>query len=573
MALKPYKSERKMMRSFGGVNKLKNAPPSDFSNMKNLSAEEYPFVTVRGKRGSVKDLTKPNGFGALEELYYVDGTGFFYNNVKKGDVADNEKQIVNSGADILIFPDKVKYNIANGGWNYLEKTFTQSSTVTVSVSKKDGTVYSGYTVGPTPPATPIGGDMWIDTSGNFDVMKIYSEETELWVSFSTTYFKIECTGINTDFSQFDGVTISGLTDNDLNMDYVIQYAGLNYIILYGLLRTGFTQETGFQMKRTVPDLNYVTEFNNRIWGCSNTNHEIYASKLGDSNNWNVFEGISTDSYAVTIASAGYFTGAISFGGYVMFFKEDCIHRIFGNKPSNFEVNEVSHSGVKSGCSKSLAIVNGVLYYLSINGVMAYSGGYPDCISDKLGNLDGYTDAVGCGFGDKYYLSMQDPNNMWHLYVYDTRKRTWHIEDNTHLLFASYLKDEVYMLDSDGTIITVNGSKGTKEGDIEWYGETGIFGLETPDGKYIGRIQLRVDVENANRFASIGESTFNLDIQYNSNGEWINTAQLRSSTLRSYTVPVAIRRCDHFKLRMSGKGEFTLFSIALETFEGGMYATL
>lgn len=561
-----------MMRTFGGVNRLKNAPPNDFASMKNLSSMEYPYMTVRGKRGSVKTLTKPNGMGALNELYYVDGDKFYFNDEYKGSVTDNEKQFVNSGAEVLIFPDKVKYNTHNDGWNLLEKTFTQAHTLTASISKKDGTVFGAYTVGGTPPANPVGGDMWIDTTGEFDVMKIYSAENEIWVSHSTTYFKIECKDIHKDFKQFDGVKITGLS-NDLDASYVLQHVGIDYIILYGLLKTSITKETGFKMTRLTPDFDYVTEFNNRIWGCSSTEHEVYASKLGDPDNWDAFEGISTDSYAVTIASAGYFTGATTYGGYVMFFKEDCIHRIFGNKPSNFEVNEVRHAGVKNTCSKSLAIVNGVLYYVSVNGVMAYSGGYPEQISDKLGNLDGYTNAVACGFGDKYYLSMQDPNNMWHLYVYDTRKRTWHIEDNTHLLFASYLKDEVYMLDSDGTIITVNGSKGTKEGDIEWYGETGIFGLETPDGKYIGRIQLRVDVENANRFASIGESTFNLDIQYNSNGEWINTAQLRSSTLRSYTVPVAIRRCDHFKLRMSGKGEFTLFSIALETFEGGMYATL
>jgi hypothetical protein len=298
---------------------------------------------------------------------------------------------------------------------------------------------------------------------------------------------------------------------------------------------------------------------------------VYASKLGDPKNWNAYEGISTDSYVATIASAGNFTGAITYGGYVMFFKEDCIHRIFGNKPANFEINEIQHQGVKSGCSKSLAVVNGALYYLSINGVMEYTGGYPEVISTKMGNMDRYTEAVGFGFGDKYYMSVKDEANDWHLFVFDTRKRLWHEEDNTQVKYSAYLDDDVFIINGDDEIVSIKGENGTEEGLLDWECVSGLYGLESPDGKYVGKIQLRVDIDNGERFPYVAESTFKLDIEYDSNNQWVNIMNLSSYELRSYNIPVPIRRCDHFRIKMYGRGVFTLYSMTLEIFDGGDYA--
>jgi hypothetical protein len=572
MKLTPYKIQRQMVNKFGGYNVLSNAAYNEFTSMSNLTGDKYPYLTVRDRRSMIKELTSPTGFGALEELYYVDGTAFFYNAVNKGAVTAGQKILVNSGAEVLIFPDNKSYNTSNGAYVSLDATFTQSTTATISISKSDGTVYSSYTVSSSPPVSPSSGDVWIDTSGNFDVMKIYSGETELWASISTTYIKIACEGIDDNFSQFDGVTLSGCTNNDLNMDYIIQYIGVDYIILYGLLRTEITQETGLVLTRSIPTIDFATVYNNRVWGCSSTNHEVYASKLGDPKNWNAYEGISTDSYVATIASAGNFTGAITYGGYVMFFKEDCIHRIFGNKPANFEINEIQHQGVKSGCSKSLAVVNGALYYLSINGVMEYTGGYPEVISTKMGNMDRYTEAVGFGFGDKYYMSVKDESNDWHLFVFDTRKRLWHEEDDTQVKYAAYLKDDVFIINGDNEIVSIKGENGTEEGLLDWECVSGLYGLESPDGKYVGKIQLRVDIDNGERFPYVAESTFKLDIEYDSNNQWVNIMNLSSYELRSYNIPVPIRRCDHFRIKMYGRGVFTLYSMTLEIFDGGDYAT-
>ncbi len=57
--------------------------------------------------------------------------------------------------------------------------------------------------------------------------------------------------------------------------------------------TPYTETGTLSVRRTVPDLLYVCENENRLWGCDKTT--IYASKLGDIFNWNVYDGLDTQT--------------------------------------------------------------------------------------------------------------------------------------------------------------------------------------------------------------------------------------------------------------------------------------
>lgn len=87
-----------------------------------------------------------------------------------------------------------------------------------------------------------------------------------------------------------------------------------------------------ELERRVPDMDYLTECDNRVWGCSNKENVIYACKLGDPTNWFSYRGIAADSYAVTVGSDGAFTGAATCMGYALFFKENTLHKLYGSKP-------------------------------------------------------------------------------------------------------------------------------------------------------------------------------------------------------------------------------------------------
>ena len=136
-------------------------------------------------------------------------------------------------------------------------------------------------------------------------------------------------------------------------------------------------------RRRVPRLEYVTENANRVWGCNSEENVIYSCKLGDPTNWYSYRGIASDSYAVNVGSDGPFTGAATCMGYVLFFKENCLHKLYGSRPADYQLVSVQCRGVAKQASKSMCVLAEVLYYLSPDGVMAWDGSLPVKISGCL----------------------------------------------------------------------------------------------------------------------------------------------------------------------------------------------
>lgn len=118
-------------------------------------------------------------------------------------------------------------------------------------------------------------------------------------------------------------------------------------------------------RRRVPRLEYVTENANRVWGCNSEENVIYSCKLGDPTNWYSYRGIASDSYAVNVGSDGPFTGAATCMGYVLFFKENCLHKLYGSRPADYQLVSVQCRGVAKQASKSMCVLAEVLYYLSL----------------------------------------------------------------------------------------------------------------------------------------------------------------------------------------------------------------
>ncbi|MFR6561686.1 MAG: hypothetical protein ACLUR5_06625 [Eubacterium ventriosum] len=160
------------------------------------------------------------------------------------------------------------------------------------------------------------------------------------------------------------------------------------------------------IKKDMPDMDYITISANRIWGCSNAKHEIYACKQGDPTSWRTYAGIANDAYAVTIGSDGDFTGACTYKGMPFFFKENLIICLYGTKPSNYQVSEIYYPGIEKGSSESLALVNGYVYFKSKKGVVRFDGSSTQTISGELG-LKVFNNAVGGAGEEKYYIAMQE----------------------------------------------------------------------------------------------------------------------------------------------------------------------
>ena len=568
-------NSRQMVDVFKGYNHNLRITDGEFFDMKNMTSDHYPVLSPRKNRGVYASPTSPTGLIAKDALCYVDGTKFVINEyeIEMG-LSDEPKQLISMGAYVIIMPDKKWINTIDHQFGDIEAHFDNQDSqldVTFTLCTIDGADYENMTTSANEPENPANLALWIDTSSKPHTLKQYSETSAVWVQIATTYIKISCPGIGAAFNQYDGVTISGIKADqlqDLNASMVIWAKGDDYIVVVGILDEVISQPVdigAISVDRRMPIMDFIVESENRLWGCrygvannGEVVNEIYASKLGDFKNWDCRMNISTDSYTASCGTDGVFTGAIHFKGNPHFFKENCVHKVYGNYPANFQIQTTDCRGVQKGCEKSLAIVNETLFYKARSGVCAYDGSLPVEVSYALGDMH-YGSAVAGSHGNKYYISMQEAVSPdYCLFVYDIAKGMWHKEDDLQVDCFCSCRGEMYAI-SNGSIITMLGSGTTDTEPVEWMVETGEIGIYSPDMKYISRITIRMAMDI--------NAEVSIYAQYDLSDAWEPVCTLVSTNLRSFSIPIRPRRCDYMKLRIEGIGAANIYSFT-KTIEQG-----
>lgn len=566
-------TSREIVDVFKGYNHNLRIGDGEFFDMTNLSSDNYPVLSPRPQRGVYAVPSIPQGMVAKDSLCYVDGRDFVINGYRVSmglTIDDTPKTLISMGAYVIIMPDKKYINTADlADHGSIEASVTTSTDVTFELCRVDGVGYGDVVTQETPPTNPANMALWIDTSEIPHQLKQYSTTNDMWSAIATTYIKISAAGIGVPFEVNDGVTISGIVNPalaDLNAAMVVWAKGDNYIVVTGILDQVTTQETPITVSRKMPNMDFIIESENRLWGCrygvalnGEIVNELYASKLGDFKNWNCFMGISTDSYVASVGTDGQFTGAITHLGYPLFFKENCLHKVYGNYPANYQIQTTACRGVQKGCERSLAIVNEVLYYKARSGVCAYDGSLPAEISSVLGDMS-YSKAVAGDLGNKYYISMLDTEGSYHLFVYDTLRGMWHREDDTEAVQFCNCRGDLYFIDhADNQIKTVKGTGVKETSPIKWSATTGIIGTDSPDKKYVSRMDVRMKLGVGDRV------TFY--VEYDSSGEWEHLFNMDGVKLWTFAVPIRPQRCDHLRLKIVGYGDAKIYSIC-KTIEQG-----
>lgn len=565
--------------TFQGYNHGLKINGGEFYDMKNLTSSYYPVLSPRHKRAEFNVGVDVHSLYSKEKLLYVQNgelyyggeqiIGFPYLYPQHNDV----RHMVSMGAYVVIFPDKVYLNTADlSDYGSIEAHFAteEGTNVEYTLCTLTGENYENYSTGATAPEEAGNGSLWLDTSDTPHVLKKYSETDSMWVSLATTYVKITSPNIGKSFKEYDCVTISGSVVEDFNTDMIIWACGDDYIIVAGIIDEMTTQNTAFAVDRNCPDMDFVCQGENRIWGCNSELNEIYCCKLGDFKNWRCYMGVASDSYAVTVGSDGDFTGAIRYGYYTLFFKENCIHKVYGTNPP-FEVSTNYVRGVQKSSDKSLCVVNETLFYKSPTGICAYEGGSSVTISDNFGTLY-YDKAVGGAFRDKYYISMHNGGKRA-LFVYDLNRNMWHKEDDIEILEMANNSSNLYMVvkkndenvlyiaDSEQAYGTFTGSLAgwSVEEAVEWEAVTGLIGLDVPEQKYFNRLICRLEISEG--------ATVNVFVEYNSSGEWRHLESLTAQKNYGTAFPInPDYRCDHFRLKLTGTGDVKIYSLTfnLET---------
>ena len=315
-------------------------------------------------------------------------------------------------------------------------------------------------------------------------------------------------------------------------------------------------ESSVTITREVPDLDFLCTAYNRLWGCKGD--LVYASKLGDPFNFNVFDSLATDSYSVETGSPGSFTACCCYLGYPTFFKEEVIYKIYGSAPSNFEAVAAFSAGVAKGSHRSLAVAGEMLFYLSRAGVVSYSGGAPVFLRAPFGNI-AYGRGVAGSDGAKYYISMADNAGIFHLFVYDTTLSLWHKEDDQEMAAFYYRDHCLMMVDSEGAFMTAaNGNTaftGTLEAKLSWLAEFGDFIENSPDKKAVTKVLVRLDLDDG--------AEAELGIGYDGKDYLKIGKTLTGARKRSWYLPLIPARCDYFRLRIKGRGGCRIHSLTVE----------
>ena len=600
-------SGRQMLRAFGGVNETYGCSEAELSSSLNFSARGYPALQTRAKRRKVRTVKDVNGMYHLNGLVLCRGTTLEYTPderesregavVLENALTDTEKTMTGMGTKVLIWPDKKAFDIETGELTDLAAAWELGGgQMTVTPCDGEGKTYTPDSVGTEEPESPADGQLFLkgeaeEPYGAAGVLMKYSAKNKKWTEILLQDVRIHCPGLGSVMKEGDTVTVSGMPQEvcdalaagldgevsigTLDGDDVIatltpQQESSRYYGSWTVTATSATWQSAdgkvsenkavnapVKLERRVPDLDFVTEQGNRVWGCSRKENSIYACALGDPTNWYSYRGIASDSYAVSVGSDGAFTGAASCLGYVLFFKEHCIHKLYGTKPSDYQMSSVRCRGVAANAAKSLCVIAETLYYLSPDGVMAWSGSLPSKVSGALdtGKLTAVDRAVGGQLDARYYLYLhRKTEDGGRLLVYDTERGVWQEESTAGTGMVS-TGQQLYLWDGSALWAAdpEREAGGEDETELKFEAVTGDIGLAVPDDKYISRVTLRMD--------ALAHTVLTVAVSYDG-GDWETVSSCAvTKDHQRVNLPFVPRRHDTMRLKFAGTGQMALRSMA------------
>lgn len=505
-----------------------------------------------------------------------------------------ERQMVMIGAKVVIIPDMVWANVVDlaagtamvsgtnyGSLNQTNKTST-GDTVTLTVCDLDGDPFASVVVGKTEPTDHT--KMWIDTTEEATALRGYSESYAMYVVMDSPYVRIQAPGIAAGLNQGDAVAVSMAVQrgtmtkrlwreikallNSSHYIYEIHHADpddptdVDWVVVAGLISSDeesitTTANHNLTLARTAPEMDYVVECGNRLWGCryglnadGQTINEIYACALGDPSNWDVYQGISTDSYTASRGKAGPFTGAAVLGGCPLFFREDGLEKVYPSNTGAHQIQAYSLEGVEQGADRSLVVINERLYYKSPMGICVYTGTMPQRISEAFGRMR-LTGGVAARDYRRYALRTTDADSgQAMLCVYDPETGQWYLEDDPGAVYMLTWQDELYAVLQDDSLMAMRG--GADSRGVRWWAETGMLQLAFTESTWIKEIRVRASLD----LGSTLRVLLSID-----GGPWQRKGTIHGQTTHTQELHIRPRRCDNFRIRLEGTGGCRVYTVS------------
>lgn len=606
---------RRNITSFGGLDRTARAGGTKLGDMMNMSGEDVPSLTSRPPRGIWTCADSSDGVTVSGKKVYlndeisaaaavngrlclVSKNGVIADGVPMSGAQPNGKEVTRTvvpfGRGFFIAPDglfaeknasDVGYTAKKVGLTY----FSQTATDITAVDSHGETVTSAACE--TLPESGSEGDVAVLTSS--DEAYEYTFTNGAWVKGRRVYPSFTADGIGDGFRVNDKVLLKNVYTYDERRTYRVIDVSDGMLTVDAPYKGNKTKLRA-SIERYCPTLDFAVESNNRIWGCRYGKNifgefvnEIYACSLGDALSWDAFDGISSDSYAVSLGCPGEFTGAAVLDGRPVFFKEDKIITVTGTVPQNFSVSATTADGTECGAYKSVVNLNGRLFYKSRNGITEYDGISAKCVSEVFGSA-AYTAGASGAVDGKYRTVLTDKNGGTAQYVYDTETDMWHIEDDR--------ENAEFFVNIDGFLCAVCRISTAKNGtDV-----TNTYGFYAHDIRSTenGRSIFSDEQNGGFVFLPEADSEFfaeTREITSSSGSDAVRSIVIRAEKEKDavlrvgiacgdgesreifcsaadvngvFSVPVNTPRCASFKLRFSGRGRVKILSVGIITEKTG-----
>lgn len=404
----PAKETKKTRQTayFGGLNLTDALKEGELTACSGLTSERAPYLSPRYADRLAHTFGAPRGMTAADgKLYVASGTelwsfdGATATRVMTG-LTETKKSFAFVAGALCVFPDKRFYRPETGESGSLERVET----------------FTGFTL--------------------------------------TENALTRTDGENFGFKVNDGVEISGDGISAVNRVSAVVTAVEGGTLTFS--GAAFTPETGggsVTVSRLLPDLDFVCEHDNRLWGAAG--RRVYASWLGDPTNFTAYDTAHAQaSYFADVGTDGPFTGIASCPSYVAFLKENCIHKLYGGKPSNFRVTVSRVSGCEAGSGGSAAVANDNVVYNGADGLYAYNGGEPEYLSEKTGRLG--SDAVAAVMNGVIFVAATR-DNVRRLYTCDLRRGVWLCDGEKDVRELAVCGGSVWFLTGEGKLYELGGA--------------------------------------------------------------------------------------------------------------------
>lgn len=576
------KRERKSISKFGGLNRTVSRGDGELKECINTSGRNYPAMSSSEPRTEPVDTgVNINGADYKNSLYYT-GTTVASPKVTKmyyggksvtvstdstASLASRKRSFASQGDSVLIIPDNKIYNTSDNSIYTVEysKTVTQSSAYEAARSEcNTSSLYniSDY-VGEITSAGIVSSKF--STNGYTSYLMTFEEikagdivhlsmdvSPREYDSIDDNYWDykarmkegvdLKITSVNkTEYKTSSG-EVSRITSVEFG-ENVLDMGGFSIVVIMSIT-----------LSRQMPPLEHVCSLNNRVWGVYD--NTIRCSKLGDCSHWYDFTAdaygtLPSSCFSTEVDSNGSFTAIVPYGGSIVAFKENCLHKIYGSDPDSYTLSTLDCKGVKEGCADTVAVLDGTVYYMGIDGVYAYRGGTPELVSKKP-DLSA-AEAICAGTdGINYYLSVREKGSAV-MYIYYPDCKVWHREEissDTSCMVSAGSK----LYSAAGTYLAcLRGESGDKA--VSW-----SFAMEFDEDMYntrsYGRLLINYSLSKDGEFV----------IKSVCDGDTSLTCISPESNHRenAYSViPLPFIGCKDFRLEFEGRGDFTLKNITRE----------